>query len=90
MRGAISFNSLVEIKSAPLLSLGFNCLQMYRISISEILENLNVFSFLSERKVSNVTSEWPISSASLGPTPAKNVLNSFAISKLSEITWPLL
>ena len=81
MSGAISFNNFVEIKSAPLLSLGFNCLHVYKISISEILENFKEFSFLSVRKVSKEISESPISSASFGPTPAKNVLNSFAMSK---------
>ena len=81
MYGAISFNSFVEIKSAPLLNFGFNCLQTYKISISEILENLKVLGLLSDKKLSNLISDGPISSASFGPIPAMKVLNPFAISR---------
>ena len=73
--GAISSKSFVEIKSAPLFSFGFNCRQIWKMSISEILENLNVLGLLSDMKFSNFISDGPISSASLGPIPAKNVLN---------------
>ena len=76
--GEISFNNFVEIKSAPLLSFGFNLLQMCKISTSDILENLNEFEFFSHRNSSNFVSDGPISSASLGPIPAKKELNPFA------------
>ena len=58
------------------------------MSISEILENSNELGFSSERKVSKLIFDSPISDASLGPIPVKNVLNPFAMSKYSEINGP--
>ena len=49
--------NFVEMKSAALLNFGFNCLQVYKMSISEILENLNEIGLLSDKKLSNVMSD---------------------------------
>ena len=81
--------SLFEIKSAPVLTLGLSCLQIFRMSISEILEFSNKTGLLSGRKVLKSIFEFPISDASFGPIPAKKLLNPFAISKYSEIISPL-
>ena len=90
MRGAISFKSFVDIKSAPELSLGFSCLQTLKISTSDILENWKEFGFLLFRKISKLVSETSISDANFGPIPAKNALNPFAISRVSFIISPFL
>ena len=69
-----------------MLTFGFNCLQILRISICETLVNTKEEGFLSGMKLSNLILEDPISFANFGPTPAKNVLNPLEISKYSEIT----
>ena len=51
------------------------------MSISEILENLKEFALLSDKKLSNVMSDGPTSSASFGPIPAKKLLKPLAISR---------
>ena len=71
--------SLFDMKSAPELIFGLSCRQISKISISDILENLNETGLLSGRKLSKFTSEFSISDASLGPIPVKKVLNPFAI-----------
>ena len=90
IRGAISFKSFVDIKSAPELNLGLSCLQTLKISTSEILENSKKFGFLLLRKISKFVSETSISDASFGPIPAKNTLNPFAISRVSFMISPFL
>ena len=87
--GAMCFSNLVEMKSAPELILGFNCLQISKISISEILEKVKELGFSFWRKLSKFMSEGPISAASSGPIPVKKVLKPFTISRQSVIISPL-
>ena len=81
MIGAICWSNLFEIKSAPELNFGFNCLHIFRISISEILENSKFIGLHSDKNSSYVKSEASISVASLGPIWEKKLLKPFAISK---------
>ena len=51
----------------PELNFGFNCLHIFKISTSDILENSKLTELLSARNVSNETSDSPISEARFGP-----------------------
>ena len=69
------------MKSGPELTLGFNDLQIFKMSISDIFENSKLTGFGSNRMVSKLLSDSPISDASVGPIWEKKVLNPLSISK---------
>ena len=81
MMGAMCFRSLFDIKSTPELSFGFNCLQIFKMSVSEIFEKLKLTGLHSDIKLSNGTSDCSISEASFGPTVEKKLLKPLAISR---------
>ena len=87
--GAMCFRSLFDIKSTPELNFGFICLQIFKMSVTDIFEKLKLTGLLSDRKLSNWTSDSSMFEASFGPTVEKKLLNPLAISKYSVIILPL-
>ena len=78
--GAMCLSNLFDMKSVPELNLGLSCLQIFKMSVSDILKKSKFTGLLSDKKLSNGTFEDPISEAKFGPTSEKKELNPFAIS----------
>ena len=75
------FNKLFDIKSIPELFLGFNFEQIYKISVSEILENSKLIGVLDGKYLSKFASDGGILEASFGPIWEKKLLKPFEISR---------
>ena len=66
--GAICFSSFLEIKSTPELNFGLSLSHVFKISVSEILENSKFTGLLSGKKVSKEVFAFSILEAKVGPT----------------------
>ena len=82
------FQKFIRYKISTRTYFRFKLFTILRMSISEILENWKEAGFSSDRKLSKLIFDSPISDASLGPIPVKNVLKPFAMSRYSEMNWP--